>query len=579
MIRNRLPLVALVLAASGAVRAQQTVLSTKHNLSVSGPGPVRSSTQSEVCIFCHVPHHALARGSNRPDSTAAYTPYNSTTMAAVPGAPTGASRICLSCHDGTIAPGQTVASGLIPLLGTAGGFMPGPSNVGTDLRQSHPVSFVPPSSPSLLNPPAGDPVKLDGNGMVQCTSCHDAHVDGKDPVQGKFLVKSNKQSAICTTCHQQPSWTTNPSAHEVSLKRFDTSLGASTAYTTVADNGCESCHRPHAAAAQGGRLLRLTASQTCQTCHAGQVAQQNIGVEINKTYAHPVLSGDPAAHDETESPTSGAFRLPETNAAAQRHAQCVDCHNPHAAFQQPALAPAASGLLSGVWGIDRNGLRVASVQNEYEVCFKCHADSANQPQRSGPTPPETLRHAVTEVNLRRAFDSVTASSFHPIEGPGKGNDVPSLIAPWTRSSVMYCGSCHASDNPSGPKGPHGSTYPHILVANLSTSDRTGESPSAYALCYKCHDRNSILADASFPIHRQHIVDFGAPCTTCHDWHGVSALQGTVSNAHLINFDTSIVSAGAGGTPAKYTSTGVRHGNCTLTCHGITHVAGGYPYGY
>jgi predicted CXXCH cytochrome family protein len=567
---------ALVFAAAGAARAQRTILSTKHNLSTSGPGPVRSPTETQVCIFCHVPHHGLGHGSNRPESTATYVPYNSTTMTAAPGSPTGASKICLSCHDGTIAPGQTVASGLIPLSGTSGGFMPGISNLGTDLRKSHPVSFPPPTSPRLRAPPPGDPVRLDPSGALQCTSCHDPHFDGADAIQGKFLVKSNRQSAICTTCHVQPFWSTNPSAHQVSTKRFDASLGASTAYTTVADNACESCHRPHSAVAQGGRLLKAPASQTCQICHGGQVAQQNIGLELTKPFAHPVLGSDPALHDESESPTSGAFRLPETNAAAQRHVQCADCHNPHAVYDRPAIAPAASGLLSGVWGIDQNGVRVDQVQYEYQVCFKCHADSANQPQRNGPTPPETLRRTVIDVNLRRRLDPSTAASFHPVVAPGAGRDVPSLIAPLTASSVLYCGDCHGSESALGPRGPHGSAFRHILAANLSTADRTPESPSAYALCYKCHDRTSILSDNTF-LHRLHVVDQSAPCTTCHDAHGVSALQGNaINNAHLIDFDTSIVRAANG--VIRYTSTGARSGNCTLTCHGETHTNFSYRGG-
>jgi DNA-binding MarR family transcriptional regulator len=31
---------------------------TKHNLSVSGPGPIKSTNEQQVCIFCHTPHNA-----------------------------------------------------------------------------------------------------------------------------------------------------------------------------------------------------------------------------------------------------------------------------------------------------------------------------------------------------------------------------------------------------------------------------------------------------------------------------------------------------------------------------------------
>lgn len=563
-----------VLLVAAPVSAQVDVLQTRHNLSASGPGTIRAQSETQICIFCHVPHRALHSGnlSNRPESTAAYVPYSSTTLGSpVPGAPTGASRICMSCHDGTIALGQTVASGTIAMLGAAaGGVMPpGLTNLGTDLRRTHPVSFRPASSPERRSPPPGDKVQLDANGLMQCTSCHDPHTDKADAVQGDFLVKSNRQSAICTTCHLQRYWATNPSTHSTSSKRFDATLGANTAYSTVSDNGCESCHRPHSGVAAGGRLLKDTVSQTCLTCHAGQVAQQNVQNELSKPYAHPVISGSPALHDASEGPLSASYPLPETSAAAPRHAQCVDCHNPHASYVRPSNPPSASGFLAGVWGIDRNGARVDPVQNAYEVCFKCHADSANQPQRTGPTPPETVRRSVIDVNLRNLFNSSTAASFHPIEGPGKNTDVPSLIAPWTVASVMQCSDCHGSESSSSPAGPHGSVNRHILVASLTTADNTPESPTAYALCYRCHDRNSILSNASFPLHRLHVLEQRAPCTACHDWHGVSALQGTpVNNAHLINFDISIVQTSNG--QIAYRSTGARHGSCTLSCHGEGH---------
>ncbi|NIR43522.1 MAG: cytochrome C, partial [Gemmatimonadetes bacterium] len=81
----------------------------KHNLSVyrqDGTNPTRSTVEERVCIFCHTPHHAseVTPLWSRFLSVASYTPYNSSTLkvSAAPGQPTGVSRLCLSCHDGTI---------------------------------------------------------------------------------------------------------------------------------------------------------------------------------------------------------------------------------------------------------------------------------------------------------------------------------------------------------------------------------------------------------------------------------------------------------------------------------------------
>ena len=566
----------LLLIAPAALAQGVSVVASKHNLSFSGPGPTKAQSQTQVCIFCHTPHHGAGLGNNRPGSTAIYQPYNSTTLVSPPpGAPNGATRVCLSCHDGTIALGQTLSSGLMAFVNTGpGGTLAGASNLGTDLRRGHPVSFAPGSAPSLRAPPQGDPVTLDAGGRLQCTSCHNPHEDRLDPVQGKFLVKSNRASALCLTCHVDRYWIANPSAHQASIAFYDTSFGATTPYTTVADNGCSSCHRPHGAATTS-RLLKATPSQVCMQCHTGRVAKKDISADFAKPYAHPSLSGDPNVHDAAEGPLTSLNRLPEVSPGAPRHAACVDCHNPHASFVQTAIAPRSNGFLSGVWGIDRNGQRVDPVQYQYEVCFKCHADSANQPQARGPTPPETVRRAVPEINLRRAFD-LGAVSFHPVEGPGRNPSVPGLIAPWTTASVMYCGDCHASESGPGAgglglAGPHGSSYPHILERNLSTADNTGESPAAYALCYKCHDRSALLSTVSnFPKHVSHVATDSAPCSACHDWHGVSVLSGNpINNAHLINFDVSIVRPNLKGV-LQYQTTGVGHGSCALSCHNVDH---------
>ncbi|MCX7016040.1 MAG: hypothetical protein NTW86_26370 [Candidatus Sumerlaeota bacterium] len=102
--------IALFLAALCLLNAARgaTIINSRHNLSVSGPGPVRALSEERVCIFCHTPHGGRADAPlwNRRDSAAAYIPYDSPTLKALPGQPTGSSKLCLSCHDGTIAMGD-----------------------------------------------------------------------------------------------------------------------------------------------------------------------------------------------------------------------------------------------------------------------------------------------------------------------------------------------------------------------------------------------------------------------------------------------------------------------------------------
>ena len=571
-------------------------LSNAHNLSASGPGAIHASsaTETQACVFCHTPHAAASQSElwNHQATAATFTPYTSTTMDAgnTPGAPTGASRLCLSCHDGTIAMGSTGTHGNIALTGAgAGGRMPlGSNNLGgggatANLSDDHPVSFAPVPSAQLANPPAADAVKLDASGQLQCTSCHDPHNDARDANPDglkKFLVKNNQAAALCTTCHALPLWASAPNIHASSTASWNgTGLAPfHTGYRTVADNACGSCHRTHTAPG-AQRLLKgqdpLNAARrgeewACNSCHNGNVAAKNIQAEFAKPFVHPSYSTTPSVHDPNESPTNGTFTLPELSAAAARHAECPDCHNAHGVKNAVATPPAAMGAIRNVSGVAATGSYVTSVSNEYELCFKCHAQSANKPQPNGqPYGPYRTRQVV-QYDLRQEL-LTSNPSFHPVMGARNSSEVPSLITPaYNNASVLYCVDCHNNDTGAnmggtGPRGPHGSNYRRLLERRLDPDNST-ESAAAYALCYKCHSRTSILANQSFGEHNKHVVSARASCMTCHDPHGVQG--NATNNSHLINFDTSVVTPIGG--VLRYDDTGPFAGRCYLVCHGKSH---------
>jgi hypothetical protein len=329
------------------------------------------------------------------------------------------------------------------------------------------------------------------------------------------------------------------------------------------------CHVAHGAEPESRLVLRPVPgddASACLRCHAVGASRAAIATDWAKPFSHDVGTG---LHDAEEAPTSRRRPLPETSAGTRRHATCVDCHDPHAATDRPAAGGLAPGALAGVWGIGLGGGRVEPVRYEYEVCFKCHGDSANKPQSSGPLPPETVRRAIVDVNLRRVFGPGAASS-HPVTAPGQNPDVPSLLAPYSAGSTITCSDCHGSDG-GGARGPHGSSLPHLLARDYRTGYPTVESPQAYALCYGCHDRETLLSDRSaFPKHAAHVVDHSFPCAACHNAHGVSATAGSPArNAHLIDFDVGLVTPDPIGR-RQFNDLGPRKGSCNLTCHSRTH---------
>ena len=572
--------------------------SNVHNLSAGGPGAIhaQSAAETQVCVFCHAPHNASPARElwNHAPTAASFTVYGSTTLN--PGTlvvqPSGSSRLCLSCHDGTIAVGATRTHGAVTMTGATAGRMPvGASNLGgggatPNLADDHPVSFAPVPTAENVLPPGGDAVKLDASGLLQCTSCHDPHNDARDPNplgRRKFLVKSNASSELCQTCHRKRYWNSVPTEHATSTRTWN-GLGQDpfhTGYTNVSQNACESCHRAHAAPG-AARLLKgqnpNNAAQkgeewACAPCHNGNVAGSNIMADFQKAYVHPTLAVTPSVHDPTEAPTNGAFTLPETTPAAPRHSECADCHNPHAARSAAAVAPSASGAVRYVSGVTVTGAWTTEVTNEYEVCLKCHGASANKPQPTGsPYGPYTNR-VIVQHDTRLEFQT-SNPSFHPVFGPRNSSDVPSLTGGWTASSVMYCTTCHGSDTGwdvggAGPRGPHGSSWKRLLVRRLELTDGATESAATHALCYACHSRTSILSDASFGEHQKHVVGEQASCMTCHDPHGVSGAQGNATNnSHLINFNRAEVSPLNG--RLEYQDTGTFHGSCWLVCHNKAH---------
>ena len=187
---------------------EATMLGSAHDFSALSP-------RQELCVFCHTPHNADTTVTDAPlwnheVSTKNFQVYNSPSLDATVGQPAGASRLCLSCHDGTVAVdsygGQT---GVI--------FLGGDDAVGADeLANDHPISFTYNDALAAvdggLNPPSSTPSSLGGTiaqnlllgDQMECSSCHDVHnADAAEAVNDSLLKISRVQSQLCLTCHDK----------------------------------------------------------------------------------------------------------------------------------------------------------------------------------------------------------------------------------------------------------------------------------------------------------------------------------------------------------------------------------------
>lgn len=176
----------------------ETVVNSPHNLNnypgVSIPG-------NQVCLPCHTPHNALLPGEenvlwNHAETQETFTMYFSTA-----GQPEGASKMCLSCHDGVTAiDSYGGTTGTVVLTGSAA--------LGTDLSDDHPIGIEYPNDPAeYQDPTTFDPginngigvhlVEVGGVERVECTSCHNVHNNGL----GNFLLVPIQESYLCLQCH------------------------------------------------------------------------------------------------------------------------------------------------------------------------------------------------------------------------------------------------------------------------------------------------------------------------------------------------------------------------------------------
>jgi len=619
--------VAVCMFSTPSVQAAQDVVNTRHNLSTVPPvGVTRtfaSATVDEVCVFCHTPHNALPDAqlwNHAPTSETNYTLYGSSTLAGSPSQPTGKSRLCLACHDGTVALGSLQNPPAGNDMGAT--MLSGRAHLTTDLSDDHPISLdYSVAVPGELVDPAGIDLRLEGS-LLQCTTCHDPHEKDNAP----FLQKSTTDGSLCTTCHERSgaSWDWATSSHATSTAATPATVWperrAEWPAATVAANSCLSCHDPHTAA-MPARLITKIEENTCYACHNGTVAASDIEADFAKANRHPVdVDNTPSGtgdHDATKIENPLTMPL---------HTECMDCHNPHGVksadpmisfnpsdlLAPHANAPAATALIKGITGLDVNGNPTTDITNQYELCFKCHG-RPGQNTCGGDRCGAPLAHGMIRVdmvsgdprlggvqvdrNIRDRVVSGTAGliSYHPIEAnnAANNNNVPTIDNSTlgtglnSTTTLIYCTDCHNSDTSgagggTGADGPHGSTWEGLLAQQYTFNTDPANNAAFYALCYKCHDQGVLLADVTNFPHSSHIQSRGAACINCHDPHGSHAYD-RLLNFLWVSDGVAVVDCirgkGGGTQPCStaepyqvptWVDNGTNAGECWLDCHNAEH---------
>ena len=601
-----------ILAAGAAFAQLSGDVIGMHDLGPGSKSPI-TGARPDFCGYCHAPHTGLNQGLwNQTLTTQSYSVYTSDTESNRGTQPTLGedSNLCLSCHDGTVAVGATVAYGQV----TTRGSMYNSDVFGSNMQPSHPFSLVLPIKDNIdliaslaAKGKTGDPtgaVRLI-HGNIECSSCHDPHVQAKDQVSQNFLVRDSSNGQMCLACHdptREISGKVNPmagwatSAHALSTDKIAPQAGVGS-YPTVAANACISCHAPHDASGPA-RLLRGGNEQDCVACHNGggniSPPAPNVFAEFSAPKVGHPFPNATNPHDPTESV------LLNNN----RHSTCVDCHNAHGSEQVGTFSPPPAIRISqqnvaGISATDGTSEMDPAV-NQFENCLRCHGTSAGKQVKSiyGYFPVRAVS-AGDPLNVIPQF-AATSTSSHPVTHDRNSPlSQPSLLANMlnldgiTRGRTMgtrtFCSDCHNSDDNrefggTGPNGPHGSKWTHILerryefsqapapgqlITNLFPNpDLSVNGP--YGMCGKCHDlANQIMKNTGWTQHYLHI-NAGFTCSACHTAHGMGGTNANISGERLVNFDVNVV-APNGPSPITYSRAA---NSCTLTCHQTAHNANG-----
>jgi hypothetical protein len=262
-------LVVLALVGSGGYAG---IANTKHNLTSTGPGPNKTTSTDQICVFCHTPHGADTSASvplwNKKLPANTYQTYKDLNTSTLNGEilPVGSvSLACLSCHDGTQAmdniinaPGSggfdvtgggitglnfTWSNGADTLTGT-----PIP-NLGTDLRNDHPIG-----------------IEYCGGGLNGTATTVSGTCKNPDFVQASVQTK--------TVNGNQVFWVDTVPGTPGVREKTDISLYTRT-FTGTGQPGpaveCASCHDPHVETKGSDNLhfmrVTLAGSQICLSCH------------------------------------------------------------------------------------------------------------------------------------------------------------------------------------------------------------------------------------------------------------------------------------------------------------------------
>ncbi|HEY6898968.1 MAG TPA: hypothetical protein VI279_17040 [Rhodocyclaceae bacterium] len=498
-----LMLMLLVLVAAGASAARKSDISnTKHNLSATGPGTTKSTTESQICVFCHTPHGSDTSQAaplwNKTLQNQTYTPFRSSSLdaytiqGASEGQPLGSSKLCLSCHDGVMAlgsvrvlrkqlntntgaGGDTAGSGSVVIQGGTQVTMPdaAPSSgytrlLGTDLTNDHPISATYDSTLSdrdgeLRRPDASqhvsnivgvrgqrntykpllplEPTGASSAGQVQCTTCHDPHIretDASTAGTGEGNIKFLR------------------------ARRFQKNQPTST-FDATSDIICLSCH---------DKGMQGNGNTWAYSAHANKnvaTATYKAGAATTRQFpktgdTNPAISAD----------------LPVWKAA------CLNCHDTHTVSGARRLLREGTDATPGS-ALYLGGYKAGGSAALEETCYQCHNDSTNSIVT--PNPP----------NIKQDFARTYRMRIRSADQPAAGTETHDVGGNFNDAGYV---DCTTTTNKCGAD---------LIESRAQLGN--GNANNRHVECTDCHNPHRVVKFPQFYGAAGNIT--GAPSTATH----------------------------------------------------------------
>ncbi len=482
--------------------SNQAVTPTLNSWTVTAVKDVyTTNVASLTCANCHDVHRVQSkRSSGAWDLDRASDPDNTKLTVTSTTYGSRAADFCMRCHDDSAPVATTTVNAIVP-------YSVGFSSVSAPFFPGWDKST---SGLSFAN--AGHRTASAANGQALCETCHDPHASGF-----QRLTAWTKPAGISGTINAGSRENTNT-------------------YLSREENLCYQCHGNGTTSLGGGVTSRKAAGA------------KDVITKVALAYGHNPASAT-GRHRDTESPTDLGV--------SNRHAECVDCHDPHAARAVSGStlhtvgSSRAGGAIYGTFGVrptygarwtapsTYTPVRLAGGTSDFEayLCFKCHSSSAG----SIPTSQTNVALEFNPSNF--SYHNVLGqsvgmqSSFTFVDSGGTTRNVTWAVptrsffvagSTWTVNSMLTCTDCHTNTQNATTQasGPHGSSVRWLIDPNYPTdwktaylSNTANGMSSTTIICAKCHDLNGPNSTGNWSnnVHSQgdHQGASDGGCVKCH----------------------------------------------------------------